>query len=234
MKALLILAFFIPSAAQADIIDDQEDFCEPPKYTMKSMPSNGNGSSEQLKLLSDKERADPELAKAVFATPGGYGHSELGIRYLSRIFGYSADFNAGTKDKVELWLADQEGNKDPAFAGMHKLWEKWVMDPEHRLEVPRGNFSALPADGDPKAFFSHPFAKMKYVACVRNDVAKLMCENSMNNGRKLEEGDAVYFAKSGGRAFCHVPVPAWKKQREQNEELRRYGGGNAAPADSAK
>lgn len=222
MQIFLLIALALPNFSLSDPIGDLDDLCEAPKFEIKSLPSNGGGSLEELKLLNDTEKSNPDLAKKVVASPGGYGHSELGIRYLARFFGYPAEYGEETKEKVEVWLANQEYNGSAMYEGTHLLWDKWVANTELRLEVPAGPYRDLPSNGDPKVFFKSPSSQAKFANCMRTEIAKKMCDNYMGNGRVLEEGDRVYFGKPNGRGFCHVKVPDWKKAREDREFKRLF------------
>jgi hypothetical protein len=165
-------------------------FCDPPNYVVRAPASLPD--MELDSLLSRKERENPASLPALIQTPGPYGHSQLGFRFLARAFGYKGD--TSEPDKVELWLAERE-YKDPQYHGSLELWEKWVREPEYKLK-PRNEGTSL------ISFFNKPGDALEYSACLATDLARNRCENY--SSKKIIEGARVYYGKESSRSPCAI------------------------------
>jgi hypothetical protein len=213
MIALFLLFATVAFADDASP-DARPQYCGEPIFIIHGEPE-AHDSPRDEEVLSTEENADPELAQSLAATPGPYGHSELGFRYLARLFGYPGKFT--TREQVEKWLISQEAEKYSQKKGLWKIWEHWVVNSKKRLAVPRGAVSELPRNGDPDMFFLDARDRATHAHCVKLEIATQLCENYYSR-RGLLELDVVFFPGSTKGAekfgYCEVRVPPWRVAQE--------------------
>lgn len=195
MLSLFSLLLIIAGAA-AHAHD--EPLCQEPGYKIKAPPV-AQAPESVAALLNPEEAADAESGRKLVAKPGPYGHSEMGFRYLARLFGYPGEFRG--REGVERWVAEQEVNRPAENRGLRKLWDRWVVNAPKRLATPVGPVRKIPADGSPEVFFRDLYEKAEHTRCVQQEIATLRCENYLG-GRTLQSTDHVYFGRAGGRGFC--------------------------------
>lgn len=224
MKLLICLpALLLALPLLAHAFGEEDNLCEEPAYTVRTLPQRPGITGQMPPLLSAEEAKDPEAGRNLAAQPGPYGHSELGFRYLARLFGYPGDFSGG-QPAVERWIAEEETNHYLENKGMRGVWEKWVVNAPKRLSVPVGPVSRIPANANPDIFFSNVYQKASLGRCISMDLAVLQCENYLGYV-KLKKGHVVYFGKPGGRAPCKAhwkgPVQEGPAQSEEVVEIRK-------------
>jgi hypothetical protein len=186
MKALIVVVALHSPLALAE---EYPAYCEEPKFVIKTV--NTKAKVENLSLISPEESMDPEIGRKLASQPGPYGHSELGFRYLSRLFGYPGTF--GDRQKVEDWLAEEEIQNYQQKKGLKKAWDQWVTNPVKRLSVPLGPVNKIPAQAGPGLFFRDRWDQANHARCISRQIALQFCENYLGD-RKPEEGDRVYYA----------------------------------------
>jgi hypothetical protein len=219
----------IATAALADDATPEErpHYCDEPIYIMRGEPETHESPRDE-ELLNAEEASDPDLAQSLAATPGPYGHSELGFRYLARVFGYPGKFT--TREAVEAWLVTQEAEGHARKKGLWEVWEHWVVNANKRLSVPRGAVNALPRNGDPDMFFIDNRDRMAHARCVKVEIATKLCENYYGRNRKMMENDVVHFAGTNKGAekfgYCQVTLPPWRiaQEKRQAEEWNKGVG----------
>jgi hypothetical protein len=222
-KTLFLVLFLLPSArALGDPAELRPRYCEEPAFLIRGEPERHESPRDE-DVLNAEEMRNPELARALAARPGPYGHSELGFRYLARLFGYPGRF--GKREDVEDWLVREEHDHYAQKKGLWNLWDRWVVHAPKRLSVPRGRFSALPVNGNPRMFFLDERDRYAHSRCLKVALASQLCRNYEGRGRELAEKDVVLFpANSRGAerfGYCQVRVPAWR-QAIESEEQRAY------------
>lgn len=191
LLSFILVFLFINSAAASE-----ESFCPEPKYVMRSAAPMPKG--EELNLLTEEEKNDPKSAYRLSNTRGPYGHSELGYRFLARLFGYPGAFSSARE--VEHWL-EKRNARDHEYRGSTKIWEKWAKEERKRL---RANSSSQFEDfkDDPAVLFSDDREMYSYSECVSRDLAELRCENHI--GTTIKAGARVAFVSGNGRGPCAV------------------------------
>ncbi len=223
LRLICLPALFIALPCLAVEEVPTQPLCEEPAYTVRSLPQLPGITGKMNPLLSAEEAKDPEAGRSLAAQPGPYGHSELGFRYLARLFGYPGDFQGG-QPAVERWVAEQEVNNYLENKGLKQVWEKWVVNAPKRLSVPVGPVRRIPADANPDIFFKNIYEKASLGRCISFDLAELQCENHLGYVN-LKKGHVVYFGKPGGRAPCKAhwkgPVQEGPAQSEEVVELRK-------------
>lgn len=230
MSSLSILLLASATTAFADNAspEPRPPYCDEPIFIIHGEPE-AHDSPRDEEVLSAEEAADPELAQMLAATPGPYGHSELGFRYLARLFGYQGNF--ATHEEVEAWLVTQEAKDHAHKKGLWKIWEHWVVNADKRLAVPRGAVSDLPRNGDPNMFFLDARDRATHARCVKLEIATRLCENYYAR-RELLEQDVVLFSGSakGSEKFgyCEVRVPPWRVDEEKRHAIE-YNRGVGKP-----
>ncbi|MGZ3652325.1 MAG: hypothetical protein ACXWR1_19550 [Bdellovibrionota bacterium] len=227
---IILLAVAPMASAQ-----ERPKYCEEPAFIIRGEPENHADSPDE-EVLTPEERADPALARQLAATPGPYGHSELGFRYLSRMFGYRGGFSE--RQKVEDWIVHQEAEKHAFKKGLWEVWDHWVVNPSKRLGVPRGRLGRLPADGSPDMFFLDARDRYEYARCVKVELATRLCQNYNGRGREFQEKDVVLFSRStrGGEnyGYCQVRIPPWRRKLERHlEDEFLHGARIGSPAGFA-
>lgn len=196
MRYANLLILFISTTASAE----DPPNCAVPDFKMRA-PFVATSPEAIAPLLNADEKGDPGAGRRLVAEPGPYGHSEMGFRYLARMFGYPEEFRG--RERVERWIAEQEVNRPAENRGLRKLWERWVVNAPKRLATPMGPVGQIPADGNPEIFFRDLYEKADHSSCVQLDIAKLRCENYLG-GRQIQSTDSVYFGRPGGRGYCAV------------------------------
>lgn len=193
------LFFFFIATAQAD--DADNTYCSPPTYKVMNQKIQNRGL--ELPLLTDREKTDPAAGRKLASEPGPYGHSELGFRYLSRIFGFEGDFGGDSQRAVETWLADRSYKNGENDSGALAAWEHWVVEPKKRLSVPRGSLNKISPNAGPEVFFADTADKADFQNCVQNDLSLRACKSFLGD-REPEAGDRVYFGNPGTSAACKL------------------------------
>ena len=231
--AILLLAS-APAFAVEDPSDPRPVYCEEPNYIVRGEPE-AHDSPRDEDVLNPEEAADPAIAQTLAATPGPYGHSELGFRYLARLFGYTGSFSS--REKVEAWLSSQEAEHNAAKKGMWKLWEKWVVNPGKRLAVPRVAVSELPRYGDPDMFFLDSRDRAAHSKCLKTELAAQLCQNYEGRGRAFKDADMILYSASSKGAekfgYCQVRLANWRKAQEKHE-MKAYLEGARLKPDEVK
>lgn len=186
MKTFIVLVLLQSQPARAE---EYPAYCGEPDFAIKTVTPKI--TAEKLSLLNPEESLDPEIGRKLATKPGPYGHSELGFRYLSRLFGYPGNF--GDRKKVEDWLADEEIQNFEQKKGLKKAWDQWVTNPVKRLSVPLGPVEKIPQDANASVFFRDRWDQANHARCVSRQIALQLCENYLGD-RKPEQGDRVYYA----------------------------------------
>ena len=216
----------IPARAEEQEESSRPSYCPEPVFSIRNdrMPAS---EALNLPLVSEQEAADPEIGRKLATTPGPYGHSELGFRYLARLFGYKGKF--GGKDEVEGWLAEQERSDYRAKRGLHQAWEQWVVSPAKRLSVPAGPVSSIPARAGPEIFFRDGADQGSFDYCIAVRLKTMACENYLGD-RPPESGDRVKFAMNdAGIVPCRiVRNPYGYETRRLEIYNEKHGGQNNA------
>lgn len=229
MKLALILGLFAPLPLFAGDLplseDEEQKFCDKPKFTMVgALPDY---SKVNPSLLNPDEVLDPEIGRKLAIQPGPYGHSELGFRYLARLFGYPGTFEG--KDKVERWLAEQEENEYNEKRGLRYIWRRWVVDTKYRLAVPTGPISKIPANANPEIFFNDLYEKMDFSHCVRQEQATLFCQNYFPD-QHLVSNVRVTFAKAENRGPPCIVHDFREQQRNEQMKIHAWEAGIKTPS----
>lgn len=145
--------------------------------------------------------------KTLALTPGPYGHSELGFRYLTKFFGYEGD--SYDVEEIERDILSGEYFTNDNRSGAFELWKNWVTQPKKRLSVPSGDVSNLPNSYVTDVFFKDTEDKAKFAKCLSDAMARSVCSSSPNLYRgEMMPYDRLTVSKSSkdGRAHCLVTV----------------------------
>ncbi|RZA05679.1 MAG: hypothetical protein EOP11_12285 [Proteobacteria bacterium] len=203
--------------------------CEEVPYQLRAYPILRGVATSLPSLLSKEEQATG-AGKQISLTPGPYGHSELGFRYLSRLFGYEGDFTGG-KESVERWITEQEIKQPRLNHGLSAKWDHWVVNAPKRLGIPQGFVSRMPADGNPDILFAGLKERFEMESCVGMDIASLQCANYLGVP-SLKTGHMISFGKPGGRGVCSMkwfgPIADGPMKSETYTRTKRTQSGDHA------
>ena len=234
MNLPFALLFVATALAAEDDSEPRPQYCEEPKVLIRGEPEKHDSPRDE-DILNPEEKGNPELARRLAATPGPYGHSELGFRYLARLFGYPGRF--GTKDMVEEWIVLQEAENRSLKQGLWELWEKWAIEGPKRLAVPQGKVRDLPEDANPNMFFLDLRDRLSHANCLKTQLAIQLCWNYSGRGRPFADRDVLLFPKSqkGAEkyAYCQVRVPPWRKEIEAKAAKEAVSGSKLGHEGSA-
>jgi hypothetical protein len=227
MKIFLVYIALLTATQAVAEESENPTYCEEPKFSIRN--DRLDNEARNLPLVSAEEAQDPQIGRKLASEPGPYGHSELGFRYLARLFGYTGGF--GSKAEVENWLADQELKDYQNKKGLHDVWNEWVVNPAKRLSVPIGGVEAIPALAGPEIFFQNRFDQDSFDRCLAVRLKTMACENYLGD-RKIESGDRVYFAGgASSRAGCKLVRNPYgyeaKRIRELEEQKSGVSGGKS-------
>ncbi|MCO5144317.1 MAG: hypothetical protein M9962_14615 [Oligoflexia bacterium] len=200
---LFLLAFFSTQIALA------ENYCEEVDYIQSSMPMMSAYTGPES-LLNEKEKQDPLALQKLASQSGQHGHSELGYRYLARLFGYDGEFREDTNIKDELAKKNY-----PLEVGLLEAWDKWVVNAKKRLTVPLGPVDEIPEKAGPDIFFEDVADQLKYTKCIQDEIGTSLCEKYINDGRELGPGDRVSFGLHGNSKICKVVHAPWRLEQEK-------------------
>jgi hypothetical protein len=221
---------FTGSLAFAEESEEEPKYCDEPKFSIRNNQLVNPAMS--LPLVSAEESRDPEIGRKLASEPGPYGHSELGFRYLSRLFGYPGEF--GDKSKVEEWLTDQEIKHYNSKRGLRAAWDQWVVNPAKRLAVPPGPVSKIPAMADVDVFFPNRLYQHDFERCVTVQLKVLSCENYLGD-RKIEPDDRVYLANSeSARSSCKLVRNPYGYEARRLKELQDKMNGNSGVSGNVR
>ena len=129
------LFFLTTTSAMAEV--EWPVYCEEPGFILRGEPERHSDPDDE-DVLNAEERGNLRLARRLAASPGPYGHSALGYRYIARLFGYRGRF--GSPRLVEDWILNQEADRFGRRKGMWKVWEHWVMHPPKLVEIRLSGF----------------------------------------------------------------------------------------------
>lgn len=194
--------------------------CEEPAYKFRSLPRLPGLTAPLPGLLNEEEKGEEGAGRRLSIQPGPYGHSELGFRYLSRLFGYEGEFD-GRPETVERWLAEEEVKKPQLNRGLRDRWNRWVVNAPRRLSVPVGPVRKIPNDTQGEALFKDLYEQDELNRCVAMDIAALRCENS--TGERLRAGHTVYYqviAVVEGKPYCRAYWHGSVEEQAPMEETR--------------
>lgn len=221
MKILLVYIALVSATPAMAEESEEPAYCEEPKFTIKN--EKLTNEAQNLPLVSPEEAKDPQIGRKLASEPGPYGHSELGFRYLSRLFGYPGKF--GDKTAVENWLADQELKDYQNKKGLHEAWDQWVVNPAKRLSVPTGPVRDIAAAAGPEVFFRNRFDQNRFDRCISVQLKVMACENYLGD-RKIESGDRVYLAaSSSSRGGCKLVRNPYGYEARRKRELDDQNSG---------
>jgi hypothetical protein len=234
MKTVFIYIALVSASPAWSQESEDPVYCEEPKFAIKN--ERLSNEAQNLPLVNPEEAKDPEIGRKLASEPGPYGHSELGFRYLSRLFGYTGDF--GDKSKVENWIADQELKDYQNKKGLHEAWDQWVVNPVKRLSVPAGPVGKISALAGPDIFFQNRFDQNNFDRCISVQLKVMACENYLGD-RKIESGDRVYLAGSGSsRAGCKLVRNPYgfeaRRKRELDQQISGVSGNSDVNVKSAR
>jgi hypothetical protein len=196
---------------------DSNPYCTESEQQIRNFVIRDPLALNEKELLKKGESA-ADLQRLAL-TPGPFGHSELGFRYLAKFFGYegsSYDVNEIERDilRGEYFTND---NRSGAFS----LWKSWVVEPKKRLSVPSGDVSSLPNAYVTDVFFENTEDKAKFAKCLSDAMARSVCASSPNlYRRELMPNDRLTVAKSSkdGRAHCLVTLSAGTKELKERDK----------------
>jgi hypothetical protein len=231
---MLLLYFLATASFAADDTADRPKYCDEPEYLIRGEPEK-HASPRDEDLLNPEEQADPALAQQLAASPGPYGHSELGFRYLARLFGYPGRF--GSQKQIEDWIMLQEAQDPQMKKGLWQVWEHWVVNSPKRLSVPRGPVRELPLDGNPDMFFLDIRDRAAHARCLKVELSAQFCVNYLGRDRPLKPKDMVHYASTPAGAdkfgYCTLTEPPWRIAQEKRDNARAVNGAdlrNGVPA----
>jgi hypothetical protein len=196
IKSVFYLFLAMSSAAWAN---ERPQYCAKPDFAIMNLSLRND--NQDLPLLNPKEEADPEAGRRLASAPGPYGHSELGFRYLARLFGYKGKF--GGQKEVEGWIADKLKNDYIRNQGLAEAWDHWVANPVKRFSVPEGYVTDIPAGAGSEIFFQDAIDQANFSHCVLLTLRIQACYNYLGD-RHPQEGDRVYLGNPGSPAACKL------------------------------
>lgn len=223
---------------------EEPKFCEEPSNViLRNDPPDRSKIAPSL--LNPEEMTDSEAGRKLASTPGPYGHSELGFRYLARLFGYPHKFEG--REKVEAWIAEQEINNRRQKNGLRKIWQKWVVKGEYRLSVPPGAIAQIPANANADIFFKDLYAKGDFSRCVNLEQSLLFCKNYAGGSEFGSSESSAYAGNKTvalrlGTATSELPCKVtdyadamWDRKMEVEARAKGYGTRVSEPvSDSAQ
>lgn len=218
MFLLLLQLAALPAPGWADDLETEAPCPELPFRVMNPPTSE---KVMNLPLVNAEEAGDPEAARKLASQPGPYGHSELGFRYLSRLFGYPGEFKG--KAQVEEWLMEKEIRNHGTQSGLGALWDHWVVNPAKRLSVPRGRVNEIPANAGPEIFFRSRLDQFNYGRCISTQLQVMACQNSLGD-QLLGAGDRVYFGGAGSQIRCKVSKNPYGFEAKRKKEIEQGAG----------